>query len=104
VASPRFMTRKALTGPCWSSKLTNMAAKGKTAGTWNIADAKARFSELVQKAMLGEDVVIARDHKPVLRLVAIEAPKSRRKPGSARGLVRMSPDFDSTPEDFQGYA
>jgi hypothetical protein len=34
----------------------------------NSARAKARLSELVEKAASGEEIVIARDHKPVARL------------------------------------
>jgi prevent-host-death family protein len=69
----------------------------------NIAEAKARFSRLVQKAMLGEEVIIARDNKPVLKLVPIEPPSKPRKPGTAKGRVWTSPDFDETPEDFDEY-
>jgi antitoxin (DNA-binding transcriptional repressor) of toxin-antitoxin stability system len=76
----------------------------KTASTsYNIAEAKARFSEMVQKAMLGEEVIIAKDHKPVLQLVALEPSTQPRKPGSAKGQVWMADDFDETPEDFKGY-
>ncbi len=70
---------------------------------FNVAEAKARFSELVQKAVSGEDVVIARDNRPLLRLVPLTARGGRRKPGSAKGRIWMSPDFDRTPEDFEGY-
>ena len=69
----------------------------------NIAEAKARFSELVQKAMSGEDVVIARDNKPLLRLVPLTASHVPRKPGGARGKIWMAPDFDDTPADFKEY-
>lgn len=69
----------------------------------NIAQAKARFSELVRRAMAGEEVVIARDNKPVLKLVALGAPGEKRVPGTARGQVRMAPDFDRTPPDFEEY-
>lgn len=68
-----------------------------------MAEAKARFSELVQKAVSGEEVVIARDNRPLLRLVPLAAGGSRRKPGSAKGKVRIGPDFDRTPDDFRGY-
>jgi prevent-host-death family protein len=71
---------------------------------FNIAEAKARFSELVQKAMLGEEVVIAKDNKPVLKLVPLEKPKRPRKPGSGKGQIRyIAPDFDSIPEVFKDY-
>lgn len=70
---------------------------------FNVAEAKARFSELVQKAVSGEEVVIARDNRPLLRLVPLAVPGGKRKPGSARGRVWMAPDFDRTPEDFGEY-
>jgi prevent-host-death family protein len=69
----------------------------------NIAEAKAQFSRLVQKAMMGEEVIIARDNKPVLKLVPVEAPSKPRKPGTAKGRIWISPDFDETLEDFRDY-
>ncbi len=69
----------------------------------NIAEAKAQFSRLVQKAMMGEEVIIARDNKPVLRLVPVGPPSKPRKPGTAKGRIWISPDFDETPEDFGDY-
>ena len=70
---------------------------------FNIADAKARFSELVQKAMVGEEVIIAKDNKPVAKLVALVATGKARKPGSAKGQIWLAPDFDATPADFEDY-
>ena len=70
---------------------------------FNIAEAKTRFSELVQKAMLGEEVIIAKDNKAVVKLVALTPPQRSRKPGSAKGRIWMAPDFDATPEDFKEY-
>lgn len=69
----------------------------------NIAEAKARLSELVQMAMSGEDVVIARDNRPLLKLVPLGAPAGPRVPGSAAGVVWVAPDFDDTLEDFKEY-
>jgi prevent-host-death family protein len=69
----------------------------------NIAQAKARFSELVRKAISGEEVVIARDNKPLLKLVPLTADSKPRKPGGARGKIWMAPDFDETPADFKEY-
>lgn len=71
---------------------------------FNIAEAKAHFSELVQKAMLGEEIIIAKDNKPLLKLLPLEAPKHARQPGSAKGqILHMAADFDATPEDFGDY-
>jgi prevent-host-death family protein len=69
--------------------------------TFNIAEAKARFSELVQKAMLGEEVIIARDNRAVVRLVPLAQLKKARAPGTAKGKVWMADDFDHTPSDFK---
>lgn len=71
---------------------------------YNIAEAKAHFSELVQKAMLGEEVVIAKGNKPVLKLVPLEKPRQPRKPGSGKGqILYIAADFDALPEGFEDY-
>ena len=80
-----------------------MPSKKSSRPHFNIAEAKAHFSELVERAMLGEEVIIAKGHKPVLRLARLEEPEGRRKPGSAKGQVWISPDFDETPEDLADY-
>ncbi len=71
---------------------------------FNIAEAKAQFSGLVQKALMGEEVIIARDNRPLVKLVPLEArlPRSRQ-PGTARGQIHMAADFDQTPMDFKDF-
>jgi prevent-host-death family protein len=71
---------------------------------FNVAEAKAQFSDLVRKALAGEEVIIAKDNKPLLKLVPIDGPRQPRKPGSAKGKIRMAPDFDRTPDDFEDYS
>lgn len=79
-------------------------ATGANMSKFNIAEAKSRFSELVQKAMMGEEVIIAKDNKPVLKLVPLERPARPRVSGSGRGqILYMAPDFDATPEEFRDY-
>jgi prevent-host-death family protein len=70
---------------------------------YNIAEAKTHFSKLVEEAMLGEEVIIAKDNKPLLKLVPLKEPARPRTPGTAKGRVWMAPDFDETPEDFKDY-
>ena len=71
--------------------------------SYNIAEFKAHLSNLVNRALAGEEVIVARDNKPLLKLVPIELPAARRKPGSARGMVKVAADFDATPQDFAEY-
>lgn len=61
----------------------------------NIYDAKTQLSRLIDAARRGEDVVIARDGKPMVRLVAVEAPDvARRRPGSGKAQIRIADDFN----------
>jgi prevent-host-death family protein len=71
-----------------------------TMSQFNLAEAKAHFSELVQKAMRGEDVIVAKENRPVVRIVAIKP--ARRKPGTGKGIW-VSPDFDEPLDDFKEY-
>lgn len=70
---------------------------------YNIHEAKARLSALVKKAMLGEEVIIAKDNRPVAKLTAMRSAKARRKAGSARGKVWIAPDFAAPLKDFSDY-
>ena len=68
---------------------------------YNVAEAKAQFSTLVRKALQGEEVVIARANKPLVKLVPVAVPA--RAPGSARGRVTVAADFDAPLDDFSDY-
>jgi prevent-host-death family protein len=50
---------------------------------FNIAEAKAKLSSLLDRALGGEEIVIARAGKPLARLVPI-GERGRRKPGAWR--------------------
>jgi prevent-host-death family protein len=63
----------------------------------NIAEAKAKLSELLDRALAGEEIVIARAGKPLARLVPVMPPK-RRKPGAWRGW-KASPEVLLAPMD-----
>ena len=91
------MADRRLTPRGWSSNVTHMA-------TYNLAYAKAHFSEIVRCAIAGEEVVIARDNQPVLQLVPLVGTSEPRKPGSARGQIQyMAQDFDAPLEAFAKY-
>ncbi len=70
----------------------------------NIHEAKTHLSRLLEQVQRGEEVVVAKAGKPVARIVPIEAGKPKRVPGSHKGLVRISDDFnDPLPPDLQKY-
>ena len=57
----------------------------------NIAEAKAKLSSLVQKALDGEEVVIARDGKPAVRLVPVALRGIERDGLHFRRALRVFP-------------
>jgi prevent-host-death family protein len=61
--------------------------------TVTLRKAKADLSRLIARACRGENIVIARGKKPVVRLVAIEDKKGQRKPGALRGKLKVGPEF-----------
>ena len=64
----------------------------------NMHEAKTELSRLVERALAGEDVVIARAGVPVVRLVPL-ARQGKRKLGQWAGRVRMAEDFDAPISD-----
>ena len=63
--------------------------------------AKERFLELVELAAGGEEVIIARDKQPLVKLTPIPQQKQQRQFGSARGLITLAEDFDEPLEEFK---
>jgi prevent-host-death family protein len=68
--------------------------------TINIHDAKAQLSSLIARAEAGEEIIIARANKPVVRLVPVAPANSQRRLGEAKGLVRIAADFDELPDNL----
>ncbi len=66
----------------------------------NMHHAKTHLSELVDLACAGEEVIICKAGKPMVKLVKYEQEKGKRKPGVWRGKVQMSDDFDDSMEDL----
>jgi prevent-host-death family protein len=58
---------------------------------YNVHAAKSQLSKLIEAALAGEDVVIAKGSKPVVRLVAI--PQTGFRFGIMAGRLGQPPDF-----------
>jgi prevent-host-death family protein len=67
----------------------------------NIAEAKARLSELIDRALAGEEVVIARRDVPVIRLVPESRSATRGLLGLYRNQVVLGPNFDAPLPGFE---
>lgn len=67
----------------------------------NIHHAKTNFSKLIQKVLKGEDIIIARDGHPLVRLVPYTEKASERHGGQLKGLIKINEDFEAPlPEDL----
>ena len=65
----------------------------------NIHQAKTHLSRLIERALEGEDVVIAKAGHPLVRITRLTAAKPELD--SARGLVSFKPGWDSPLTDRQ---
>lgn len=60
----------------------------------NIYDAKTHFSQLVSRVEAGEEITLARNGRPVARIVPIDHDRRHRQPGIWRGRVEIDASFD----------
>jgi prevent-host-death family protein len=67
----------------------------------NVHEAKTQLSRLLQEVEEGEEVVIARNGEPVAKLVPHVEKRKPRKPGSLKGKIWISPDFDARDEQIE---
>lgn len=68
-----------------------------------IHQAQTRLSRLIQKALNGEEIVIAKGKVPLVKLVAVRNGNSERRIGVDKGLVEIADDFDAPLDDFKEY-
>ncbi len=64
--------------------------------TINIHQAKTQLSRLVEQAAQGEPFVIAKAGKPLVKVMALNAPEAgqRRRLGFMAGQIAVPDDFD----------
>jgi prevent-host-death family protein len=65
----------------------------------NVHEAKTHLSKLLERVEAGEEIVIARNGKPVAKLVAVPARKPR-EPGALKGRIWIADDFDETDQEI----
>ena len=65
--------------------------------SYNIHEAKTQLSRLVEQAAKGESFVIAKAGKPMVKVIALDAPEPSQKKrfGFMAGRVRVPEDFNT---------
>jgi prevent-host-death family protein len=63
--------------------------------TVNIHAAKTHLSSLIENALAGEEVIISKAGKPMVRLEPVKKNAIHRTPGMWKGKVWISDDFDA---------
>ncbi len=66
----------------------------------NINEAENNLSQLIEYALQGEEVIISKAGKPLVKLVRYSPPSTARTPGLWAGKVKMADDFDVTPNEI----
>lgn len=61
----------------------------------NLHYAKTHLSRLVDAAVAGEEIIIARAGTPLVRLSPVERPREKRVLGLDQGKIRIADDFDA---------
>ena len=70
----------------------------------SIEEASTTLPDLIEAAVGGDEVLIAKDDQNIVRLVPVTGTKPAPQFGSAQGLITMAEDFDLPLEDFDEYA
>ncbi len=67
----------------------------------NLKEAETQLARLIEEAAGGKEVIITHSDGVSFKIVRISAAGTSPKFGSAKGLVKMSENFDEPLEDFE---
>ena len=68
--------------------------------TVSVHEAKTHLSRLIEKVLAGEEVVIARNKEPVVRLVREGPPRKKPLLGALKGKIKFDESFfDPLPDE-----
>jgi prevent-host-death family protein len=68
--------------------------------TVTMHQAKTNLSRLIERAARGEEIIIARGSKPLVRLVPVGPVNGKRQPGALKGKISIGPEFfEPLPDD-----
>ena len=62
---------------------------------FNVHEAKTNFSKLLQRAVLGDEIIITKAGVPMVKLVPVHTTKGKRPLGFLKGEIWMAEDFNA---------
>jgi prevent-host-death family protein len=69
----------------------------------DIANAQQNFPELIERTIRGSEIIITREGRPIVKLTALPRKAKQRQFGTAKGLIKITDDFDAPLDDFKAY-
>ena len=69
-----------------------------------LSEAQVHLAELIETVLQGQEVIISKNTHPMVKIISLASAQIRPQFGSAKGLIRMSKDFDEPLADFAEYA
>ena len=67
----------------------------------NIHEAKAKLSQLIKRALAGEEVVIAKAGEPMVRLTPVQQDLTPRQGGQLKGKIWIADNFDEWDDELE---
>jgi prevent-host-death family protein len=67
----------------------------------NVHEAKTHLSKLLERVVLGEEVIIAKAGTPIAKLVPVKSAKREFKFGSAKGDFVVPDDFNESDAEIE---
>jgi prevent-host-death family protein len=80
--------------PNWEIRFYFIDYEVITMQKFTIAEASQKLSDLIEKALKGEEIIIMKHNKHTVKLTPVLPVKIRPKFGSAKGIVTMADNFD----------
>ncbi|MFN0053291.1 MAG: type II toxin-antitoxin system Phd/YefM family antitoxin [Planctomycetales bacterium] len=68
-----------------------------------VEEAQSQLSELLEKLGPGEEVTITDHGRPLAQMKKVQRTSWPCQAGSAKGKIRLAPDFDAPLDDFREY-
>jgi prevent-host-death family protein len=67
----------------------------------NMHEAKTQLSQLAERALNGETIIIAKAGKPIVQLIPHTENRKQRVSGAFKGKIQISSDFNDADSDIQ---